>query len=78
MPRDMRLVPEAGSVDGQSVTFVLAIGAARQTCQLKTTFRTRSEALNYLHKNRKEFERVAREQFARREIDDGVIKLTML
>lgn len=74
----MRIVPDADSPGGQSVTFVLAIGAERQTCRLQTTFRTRNEAFSYLHRFRKEFERIARERFDRREIDDGVINLTML
>jgi hypothetical protein len=78
MPKGVRIVPEVESGDGQSITFVLAIGAVRQTCRLQTTFRTRNQALSYLHKYRTEFERVARERFVRSEIEDGVINLTML
>jgi hypothetical protein len=37
-----------------------------------------NQALAYLHKNRTQFERVARELFARNEIEDGIINLTML
>ena len=78
MPKSVRIVPEVGSPDGQSITFVLAIGAVRQKCRLQTTFRTRNQAFSYLHKYRTEFERVARQRFVRNEIEDGVINLTML
>lgn len=77
MPKTVRIVPEVKLRDGQTITFVLAMGSARQTCRLETTFRTQNQALNYLHKYRTEFERVARERVARGEIDDGVVNLTM-
>ena len=78
MPNDMRIVQEVDTRDGHSVTFVLAIGTVRQICRLQTTFRTQSQAFSYLQKHRTEFERIAREQFARGDIEDGLIKLTML
>jgi uncharacterized membrane protein len=78
MPKSVRIVPEAKSDYGQTITFVLAIGTVRQTCRIETTFRTQNQAFNYLHKYRTEFERVARERFARGEIEDNVINLTML
>jgi hypothetical protein len=78
MPKSVRIVSEVGSPDQQSITFVLAIGAARQMCRLQTTFPTRNQAFAYLHKHRTEFERVARERFLRSEIEDGIINLTML
>lgn len=78
MPKSVRIASEAGSPDGQSITFVLAIGVARQTCRLRTTLPTQNQAFAYLHRHRTEFERVARELFARNEIEDGVINLTML
>jgi len=78
MPKEMRIAPEAASRDGQSVTFVLAIGTIRPMCRLQTTFRTESQASSYLYKYRREFERVARERFALGQIEDGLIKLTML
>ena len=78
MPNDMRIAPELDARDGHSVTFVLAIGTVRQMCSLQTTFRTQSQAFSYLQKYRTEFERVARERFARGEIEDGLVKLTML
>lgn len=78
MPKNIRIMSEARSPDGQSITFVLAIGAARQTCRLQTTFPTQNQAFSYLHRHRTEFERVARERFSRSEIEDGVINLTML
>lgn len=78
MPNDMRIAPEVDSRDGHSVTFVLAIGTVRQMCRLQTTFRTQSQAFSYLQKYRTEFERIARERFARGQIEDGLIKLTML
>ena len=78
MPRSIRIVPETDSGRGQTITFVLALGHIRQICSLKTTFRTRNQALSYLHKHRTSFERVARERFERGEIDEGVIHLVML
>ncbi|WP_157450130.1 hypothetical protein [Bradyrhizobium sp. ARR65] len=78
MPKTVRIVPEVKSRDGQAITFVLAIGTVRQMCRLETTFRTQNQALSYLHKHRREFERAARERFARGEIHDGIIHLTML
>ena len=77
MPKSVRITPEDTSRDGQSVSFVVAIGTARQTCRLQTTFQTQSQALNYLHRYRTEFERVARERFALGQIEDGLIELTM-
>ena len=78
MPKSARIVPKTESGDGQTITFVLAIGAVRQMCRLSTTFRTQSQAFSYLHRYRTEFERVARVRLARGEVDDGVIHLTML
>jgi hypothetical protein len=78
MPKSVRIVPEAGSGDGRSITFVLAIGVVRQTCRLQTTFQTENQAFAYLRKYRTEFERVARERFVRSEIEDGIINLAML
>jgi len=78
MPRSIRIVPEAESGKGQTITFVLAIGPIRQTCSLQTTFRTRNQALSYLHKNRTSFERVARERFESGQVEDGIIHLAML
>jgi hypothetical protein len=78
MSKDVRIVPETERGKGQAITFVLAIGAVRQVCRLQTTFRTQSQAFSYFHKNRNTFERVARARFARGEIEDGVIQLTML
>ena len=77
MSKSVRITAEANSRDGQSVSFVVAIGTARQTCRLQTTFQTQSQALNYLHRYRTEFERVARERFALGQIEDGLIELTM-
>ncbi len=78
MLNDVRIAPEIDSRNGHSVTFVLAIGAVRQMCRLQTTFATQNQAFNYLHKHRKQFERLARERFALGQIEDGLIKLTML
>ncbi|WGD50041.1 hypothetical protein QA641_31020 [Bradyrhizobium sp. CB1650] len=77
MPKAVRIVPEIESPAGQSITFMLAIGPVRQMCRLQTTLQTEKQASSYLQKHRKEFERVARERFARGEIDDGVVHLTM-
>jgi hypothetical protein len=78
MPKSVRIVPEAESRPGHSITFVLAIGTVRQMCRLETTFQTQNQALGYLHKYRTEFERIARARFALGQVDDGVIHLTML
>lgn len=78
MLKTLRIVPEVMSRDGQSITFVLALGTVRQMCRLQTTFRTQNQASSYLHKHRTEFERIARERVARGEVDDGVVQLTML
>ena len=78
MSKNVRIVPETDRGKGQAITFVLAIGAVRQVCRLQTTFRTQNQAFSYFHKHRNAFERVARARFARGEIEDGVIQLTML
>ena len=78
MPKGMRIAPEVASRDAQSVTFILAFGTVRQMCRLQTTFRTQGQAFSYLHRYRTQFERVARERFALGQIEDGLIKLTML
>lgn len=71
-------MPENDQGKGQTISFVLAIGPIRQNCSLQTTFRTRNQALSYLHKHRTSFERVARERFERGEVEEGVIHLEML
>ena len=78
MLNDVRIAPEVGLHNGHSVTFVLAIGTVRQVCRLQTAFATQNQAFNYLHKHRKQFEHLARERFALGQIEDGLIKLTML
>lgn len=74
----VRIVPEAKSGGGQTITFVLAIGTVRQMCRLETTFQTQNQAFSYFHKHRTEFERIARGRLARGEVDDGIIHLAML
>jgi hypothetical protein len=78
MSNEIRIVPATEQGEGQTITFVLAIGAIRQMCRLQTTFRTRNQAFSYLHRHRNAFEHVARARLARGEIDDGVIELAML
>ncbi|MBR0854760.1 hypothetical protein [Bradyrhizobium liaoningense] len=78
MLNDVRIAPEVNSRNGHSVTFVLAIGTVRQVCRLETNFASQNQAFNYLHKHRKRFEQLARERFALGQIEDGLIKLTML
>ena len=78
MPKSVRIVPEAKSGKGQTITFVLAIGQLRQVCLLETTFRTQNEAFSYLHRHRTEFERIGRTSLARGELKDGVVHLKML
>lgn len=77
MTKTVRIVPEVER-GGQSISFVLAMGAVRQMCRLKTTFQTQQQALSYLHKHRTEFERVARERLSRGEVEDGIVHLKML
>lgn len=74
----IRISKDDSSHEGRTIAFALAIGAVRQVCHLKTSFRTQSQALSYLQKNRTAIERVARERFLRGEIEDGVIHLTMI
>jgi hypothetical protein len=78
MPKSIRIVPETETDNGQTISFVFAIGSVRHLCRLRTTFRTQTQAFSYLHKHRNAFERVARERLALGEIEDGVIQLTML
>jgi hypothetical protein len=78
MPKSIRIVPETETDQGQTISFVLAIGSVRQVCRLQTTFRTQTQAFSYFHKHRNAFERIARERLALGEIEDGVIQLTML
>jgi hypothetical protein len=73
----VRIVPQAKSGNGQAITFVLAIDTLRQMCRLETTFETQNQALGYLRKHRREFERIARGKLARGEISDD-IRLGML
>ncbi|MCP3385568.1 MULTISPECIES: hypothetical protein [unclassified Bradyrhizobium] len=74
----MLTVPRAKSDGGGTITFTLALGAARQICRLTTTFQTDKQALSYLHKYRTEFERIARARLASGELEDGIVVLTML
>lgn len=77
MAKSVRISAETASSGGQIITFLLAIGSIRQTCRLETQFRTSSQASSYLHKHRTELELRARQSYARGELDDGVITLTM-
>jgi hypothetical protein len=76
--KSIRITPKTETGEGQSVTFVLAIGSARQLCLLKTTCRTQSQALSYLQKHRTALELAARARLKRGEIEDGVVQLRML
>jgi hypothetical protein len=78
MHRSIRVKPRAETGSGQSVMFVLAVGAARQVCRLKTTFGTQNQARSYLQKHRTTFELAARERLERGEVEDGVVELKML
>ena len=77
MPKSVRIAPDVESPDGQSITFVLAIGAVRQICRLQTTFRTRNQAFSYLHKYRTEFEHVARARFKLHPAEETDVKATL-
>jgi len=63
---------------GGTITFTLALGAARQMCRLTTTFQTDRQAFSYLHRYRTEFERIARARLASGELEDGIVVLTMI
>ena len=78
MPKNIRIVPETETDEGQTISFVLAVGSLRQVCRVRTTFRTQNQAFSYFHKHRSAFERVARERLALGDLEDGVIQLTML
>jgi hypothetical protein len=78
VPKSIQIASRTEQGNGQTVTFVLAIGSVRQACRLQTRFRTKNEAFGYFYKRRTEFERVARASLARGDIEDGVIELTML
>jgi hypothetical protein len=78
MAKPIRIAPETDKGKSRSVTFVLAIGSIRQTCRLTTNFITQNQASSYLHRHRLQLELAARTQFARGEIEDGVIQLTMV
>jgi hypothetical protein len=77
MVKSMRTVPTT-TESGQTITFSVAVGPIRQACRLQTTFRTQNQALSYLHRNRTEFETIARARLARGEIEDGVVELVMI
>lgn len=68
----------ARSDGGGTITFSLALGAARQVCRLPTTFQTDKQAFSYLHKHRTEFEQMARARLASGELKDGIVVLSML
>lgn len=78
MHKSVRITPESDASNGQAVTFTLAVGPVRQVCRLMTSFRTQNQAFSYLHRNRAEFEHIARARFAAGDIEDGVINLVML
>ncbi len=73
-----RIVRRARSDGGGTITFSLALGAARQICRLTTTFQTEKQAFSYLHKYRTQFEQMARSRLASGELEDGIVVLSML
>lgn len=77
MSNGIRISPKSEKGSNRIVTFVLAIGSIRQICRLTTNFTTQNQAMSYFHKHRIDLEHVARMQFARGEIEDGVVELTM-
>ena len=60
VPKSIQIASRTEQGNGQTVTFVLAIGSVRQACCPQTRFRTKNEAFGYFYKRRTEFERVAR------------------
>jgi hypothetical protein len=73
-----RIARRTKSDGSGTITFSLALGAARQICRLTTTFETEKQAFNYLHKYRTEFEQIARARLASGELEDGIVVLSML
>jgi hypothetical protein len=73
-----QIMRRATSEGRGTITFSLALGAARQICRLTTTFQTEKQAFSYLHKYRTEFEQMARARLASGELEDGVIVLSMI
>jgi hypothetical protein len=67
------IAPKTERGSGQSISFVLTIGSARQACVLKTTFKTQLFAAAP-----DDVRSGARARFQRGEIEDGVVKLSML
>jgi hypothetical protein len=61
---------------GGTITFSLALGAARQSCRLATRFETDQQAFTHLHKHRTEYERIARARLASGDLEDGVVMLS--
>ena len=76
--KSIRITPEPETGRGQSVSFVLAVGSARQACVLKTTLKTQSQARSYLQKHRTALEVMARARLERGEIEEGIVRLRML
>ncbi|MEH2673234.1 hypothetical protein [Bradyrhizobium elkanii] len=74
----MQIMRRAKSLGDGTITFSLALGAARQVCRLTTTFQTDKQALSYLHKYRTELEQMARARLASRQLEDGIVVLSML
>lgn len=72
------MVPRVKADGGGTITFMLALGAARQMCRLTTTFQTDKQAFSYLRKHRKEFEHIARARLASGELEDKIVVLSML
>lgn len=72
------MAPRAKSHDGGTITFSLALGAARQMCRLTTTFQTNKQALSYLHRYRTELEQMARARLASGQLEDGIVVLSMI
>ncbi|MCC8972362.1 hypothetical protein [Bradyrhizobium brasilense] len=74
----MQIVRRAKSLGDGTITFSLALGAARQMCRLTTAFQTDKQALSYLHKYRTELEQMARARFASGQLENGIVVLSML
>jgi hypothetical protein len=78
MRNDVRIKPETKSDNGQAITFVVAIGSIRQSCCLRTSHPTQSQALAYLRKHRTIYEQMAQACLRRGEVEDGMVHLKML
>jgi hypothetical protein len=62
----------------QTIFFQIANGNARQSCSVRTKFKTQQQASRYLRQNWNRIEKMARDRLTKGDVEDGQIKLVML